>query len=81
MAYGGPCYAKDNNIEAGFASQKNFIGVYILKQSAFKMFVNELKNATHGKGVVRFTNPDKIDFDVIQKMLKTTYDTPDIICG
>ena len=81
MEYGGPCYAMNGNIEAGFASQKNFIGVYILKQSAFNKHIDELKNATHGKGVIRFPKPEKIDFNVIQKMLKATYEIPDVICG
>ena len=81
MEYGGPCYAKNNVIEAGFASQKHFIGVYFLKQTVFKKYVDEFKNVTYGKGVIRFTKPDKIDFKVIQKMLKANFDTTDVICG
>ncbi len=81
MAYGGPCYAKNNVIEAGFSSQKYFIGFYILKQEVFKQFVTELKGVTYGKGVIRFANPDTIDFKVVKKMLTVTYESNDIICG
>lgn len=80
MAYGGPCYAKNDNIEAGFGSQKNFIGIYILKQKAFKKYIDEFKNCTHGKGVIRFSKPEKIDFTLLQKMLKATYEMEDEIC-
>lgn len=80
MAYGGPCYAKEGNIEAGFGSQKHFIGVYILKQKAFNKYINEIKGATHGKGVIRFSKPENIEFPVIQKMLKAHYEMEDEIC-
>lgn len=33
MMYGGPCYSRNGEVEVGFASQKNFIGLYILRQS------------------------------------------------
>ncbi len=81
MVYGGPCYLKNGIVECGFANQKHFIGVYFLKQKIFNQFIGELKDVSYGKGVIRFTKPDKIDFNVIQKMLKGTYETPDIICG
>jgi uncharacterized protein YdhG (YjbR/CyaY superfamily) len=31
MRYGGPCYSRNGQVEVGFASQKNFIGLYILR--------------------------------------------------
>lgn len=31
MAYGGPCYSRNGEVEVGFGSQKNFIGLYILR--------------------------------------------------
>ena len=81
MLYGGPCYVKNNIVETGFASQKHFIGIYILKQDVMKKYKDELKDANIGKGVIRYTNPDKIDLDVIKKMLTGTYELVDSICG
>ncbi len=72
---------KKNIIEVGFSSQKHFIVLYILKQEVFNQFVNELKGVTFGKGVVRFTKPEQINFTVIKKMLAGTYLSKDIICG
>lgn len=81
MMYGGPCYVKNNIPEVGFASQKNFIGLYILKQDVMEKYKDELKGVSIGKGCIRFTKPDKIDFDVVQKMLKETFKSDNIICG
>lgn len=80
IMYGGPCYAKNNIPEAGFASQKNFIGFYILKKDVIDKYKGGLKNVSIGKGVIRFTNAKKIDFKVIQKMLKGTYESNNTIC-
>ncbi|MFI5150990.1 MAG: iron chaperone [Bacteroidia bacterium] len=81
MVYGGPAYERNGVVEAGFVSQKHFIGVYILKQHVFKKFIHELEGVTYGKGVIRFTNLDKINYQVIQKMLRATCESTDIICG
>ena len=81
MRYGGPCYEKNNITEAGFMNQKNYIGLYILKQEVMNKYKDEFKGVTMGKGVIRFTNPDKIDFAVVKKMLKGTYESVNAICG
>lgn len=31
MRYGGPCYSRNGEVEVGFASQQNFIALYILR--------------------------------------------------
>ena len=80
MLYGGPCYVKNNIPEAGFASQKNFIGLYILKQDVMEKYKGELKGVSIGKGCIRFTKPGKIDFAVVQKMLEGTFLSKSTIC-
>ena len=32
MEYGGPTHSRNGEVEVGFASQKNFIGLYILRR-------------------------------------------------
>jgi uncharacterized protein YdhG (YjbR/CyaY superfamily) len=65
MRYGAPCYEKNNIVEAGFASQKNFIGLHILKTDVMEQHRGELKGISVGKGCIRFTKPEKIDFSVV----------------
>ena len=82
MKYGGPCYEKNNIPEAGFASQKHFIGLYILKQDVMEKYKPLLKGKgiSIGKGCIRFSKPDKIDLEVVRKMLKGTFISKNTIC-
>jgi uncharacterized protein YdhG (YjbR/CyaY superfamily) len=81
MQYGMPCYEKNNIVEVSFASQKNNIALYILKQDVMEKYKPELKGISIGKGCIRFTKPDKIDFKVVKEMLNGTYLSENIICG
>lgn len=54
MAYGGPTYSRNGVVEAGFASQKHFIGLYILRTDVMKTHEHLLK----GKGVTFGATPN-----------------------
>jgi hypothetical protein len=43
MTYGGPCYSRNGEVEVGFASQKNFIGLYILRTDVMNAHRDQLK--------------------------------------
>jgi uncharacterized protein YdhG (YjbR/CyaY superfamily) len=81
MRYGMPSYERNNITEAGFASQKNSINIYILKTDVMNEYKHLLKGVSIGKGCLRFSRLEKIDFDVIQKMLTATYQSINSICG
>ena len=81
MCYGMPCYEKNGITEVSFASQKNTINLYILKQDVMDRYKAELKGVSTGKGCIRFTKVEKIDFDVVNKMLEGTYLSTQSICG
>jgi uncharacterized protein YdhG (YjbR/CyaY superfamily) len=80
MHYGGPCYEKNGIAEAGFMSQKNNIALYILKTDVMNKYKPLLKGISTGKGVIRYTNPAKIDLELIRKMLADTYASTNTIC-
>jgi uncharacterized protein YdhG (YjbR/CyaY superfamily) len=80
MAYGGPCYSRNGVAEVGFASQKNYIGLYILRQDALASQRRFLTGLSVGKGVIRYTRPDKIDFAVVERLLIATRDSAGEIC-
>ena len=67
MRYGGPCYSRNGVVEVGFASQKNFIGLYILRTDVMKTYKNllKIKGVSLGKGCIRYSKPEKIDFEVV----------------
>lgn len=83
MDYGGPCYSRNGEPEAGFASQKTFIGVYILRLDVLNAFREQLnvKGISVGKGVIRYSRPEHIDFELVESMLKANAASEGIICG
>jgi uncharacterized protein YdhG (YjbR/CyaY superfamily) len=80
MLYGGPCYVKNNIPEAGFMSQKHFIGLYILKKDVLDKYRDQLKGISVGKGCIRYTKPERIDFAIVQKLLAGTFKSKNTIC-
>jgi uncharacterized protein YdhG (YjbR/CyaY superfamily) len=83
MMYGGPCYSRNGEVEVGFASQKNFIGQYILRTDVMKAHrgLLKVKGVSLGKGVIRYSNPENIDFKVVEKLLTATQKSKGVICG
>ncbi|HLE56888.1 MAG TPA: DUF1801 domain-containing protein [Rhodothermia bacterium] len=82
MAYGGPSYSRNGEVEVGFASQKNFIGLYILRTDVMKTHRDQLKGkgVSIGKGAIRYSKPEKIDFGVVEKMLRATQASMGPVC-
>ena len=80
MAYGGPCYARKGKVEVGFASQKHFIGLYILRQDALETQRPNLTGLSVGKGCIRYSRPEKIDYAVVERLLVATRDSTGDIC-
>ncbi len=81
MAYGMPSYGKpDGEVEVAFASQKNYISLYILKQDGLDEFRDGLSGLCLGKGCIRYTKPEKIDFDIVQQLLAVTRDSEGEVC-
>jgi len=77
MDYGGPCYSREGVVEVGLASQKHFIGLYILRTDVMKTHKHllKVKGVTHGKGCIRYSKPEKIDFNVVESMLRATMES------
>ena len=57
--YCGACYSRNGEVEVGFASQKNFIGLYILRLDVLDAHRDlfTAKGVTLGKGVIRYSRP------------------------
>jgi uncharacterized protein YdhG (YjbR/CyaY superfamily) len=80
MQYGMPGYSRNGAVEVGFASQKNYIALYLLKQEVLDAHRHELAGIILGKGCIRYSRPAKIDFDLVQRMLEETCASPAPIC-
>ena len=82
MQYGGPVYSRNGVAEVGFMSQKHFIGLYILRTDVMKSHIDQLtgKGISHGKGCIRYSKPEHIDFKVVESMLKATVKSKGEVC-
>lgn len=80
MEYGMPGYKKNGVGEVGFASQKNYISLYILNEDVVQANRELLKGLSVGKGCIRFSNLKKMDMDVIRKLLVDTVKSEGISC-
>ena len=80
MRYGMPSYGKNEMVEVAFNSQKNYIALYILKTEVVKKHREDLKGISVGKGCIRYTKSEKIDFAVVRKMLSDTRSTDQPVC-
>src|SRR5215831_9242517 len=66
IEYGMPAYKRDGVVEISFASQKQYLALYVLRKDVLAEFRDSLGASSIGKGCVRFTKPDQIDFAVIE---------------
>ena len=80
MEYGMPSYSRGGTVEVAFASQKNYISVYILKEEVLNRHRPALKEHNLGKGCVRYSKPEKIDFDIVKQLLADTAASEVEIC-
>ena len=82
MEYGGPTYSRSGEVEVGFASQKNFIGLYILRTDVMNAYKEQLKGkgVSIGKGAIRYSKPERIDFKVVESMLRATQASTGPVC-
>jgi uncharacterized protein YdhG (YjbR/CyaY superfamily) len=82
MQYGGPVYRRNGVAEVGFASQKHFIGLYILRTDVMNAHADQLKGVgiSHGKGCIRYSKPERIDLKVVESLLRATVTSQGDVC-
>ena len=80
MQYGGPSYSRNGEVEVGFASQKHFIGLYILRTDVMNAHRDQLKGISVGKGAIRYSQPERINFGVVESMLRGTVKSTGPVC-
>ena len=82
MEYGMPSYSRNGEVEVAFASQKNYISLYILKQGVMEAHKEQLagKGISFGKGCIRYSKPERIDFMLVEQMLVATEKSDAPIC-
>jgi uncharacterized protein YdhG (YjbR/CyaY superfamily) len=72
MRFGMPTYDGDGKVFA-FASQKNYISVYVNDQDVVLKHKKELGKVNLGKNCIRYRQPDDIDFEALRKTIAEAY--------
>lgn len=80
MAYGMPTYQRGGTAEVAFASQKQYVSVYIMRTDVRDAFSRRLAGQDMGKGCLRFRRVEGIDFDLVRDLLKATAEAPGQVC-
>jgi uncharacterized protein YdhG (YjbR/CyaY superfamily) len=80
MQYGMPTYSKDGVAEIAFASQKQYISIYGMKQAALEPLRDDFVGAKIGKGCIRYTNPQKVNLDAVARLLRATVASDGKVC-
>jgi len=80
IEYGMPSYVRGGEVEIAFASQRNNIALYVLKKSVLDKFREHFPKSYIGKGCIRYPRPEKIDFDLVEKMIIESQKSDDRIC-
>jgi uncharacterized protein YdhG (YjbR/CyaY superfamily) len=78
MAYGMPVYTKNGVGGIAFASQRNYISLYIEPEvmDAQRPALAAAKIKA-GKSCINFTKPERIPFDIVQSLLVATVKSSD----
>ncbi|MFD7835041.1 DUF1801 domain-containing protein [Streptomyces sp. NPDC059761] len=80
MAYEMPAYERDGACEIAFAGRKQYISFHLMRSDVREAFEERLAEQDMGKGCLRFRRPERIDFDLLRDLLKTTAVRPGMIC-
>ncbi len=80
LRYGMPGYVRDDVVEVGFASQKQYISLYILRTDVLDAHRAMLAGLSLGKGCVRYRRPEQLDVSVVRDMLAMTASSRGRVC-
>lgn len=81
MEYRMPSYKRPGGeVEVAFASQASYIALYVLRKNVFDRFRDQLAAANLGKGCIRYSTPEKIDFELVRRLLAASAEADGPIC-
>ncbi|WP_030224672.1 DUF1801 domain-containing protein [Streptomyces sp. NRRL WC-3626] len=80
MAYGMPVYQRGGTAEIAFASQKQYISVYLMRGDVREAFAERLAEKDMGKACLRFRRPGSVDFELVRDLLRATAAAPGEVC-
>ena len=80
MAYRMPSYKRNGEVEVAFARQRQYLAIYILRTAVMDAHETDLAACDTGKGCVRFAKPEKVDFELVKRLLRETAASTGPVC-
>jgi uncharacterized protein YdhG (YjbR/CyaY superfamily) len=80
LRYGLPCYVRDGEAEIGFANQRRYVSLYVVRTDVMQAYRAALLGLSLGKGCVRYRRADQIDLEVVGAMLDMTAASRGPVC-
>jgi uncharacterized protein YdhG (YjbR/CyaY superfamily) len=80
MRYNMPSYERNGEVEIAFASNKQHIAFYLLKEPVLDEYRDRFPKSRIGKGCVRFSSPKQIDLSLIERMARDSVASDAPIC-
>jgi uncharacterized protein YdhG (YjbR/CyaY superfamily) len=69
MRYGMPAYSRDGITEISWASQRQYISLYVMRGDVLDAHRGRLAHLSTGKGCIRYRSPAAVDFAVVRSIL------------
>lgn len=69
VRYGMPSYSRDGTVEVAFANQKNYVSLYVMRESVLRANAHLLGGLPVGKGCIRYRRPEQLDPTVVRALL------------
>jgi uncharacterized protein YdhG (YjbR/CyaY superfamily) len=80
MSYGMPAYGRGGITEIAWASQKQYISLYVLRGDVLDAHRDQLAHLSVGKGCIRYRSPAAIDFAIIRSVLTAVASSRGRVC-
>jgi uncharacterized protein YdhG (YjbR/CyaY superfamily) len=80
IEYGMPSYSRDGEVVISFASQKQYISLYILRTDVIAAHRDQFDQLDLGKGCIRYRKPEDIDLDLVRSMLRQSARSDGPVC-
>ena len=72
IRHGMPAYVRDGEPELSFASQKQYLSLYVQRPEVLDRHRDELAHLDVGRSCIRYRRVDQIDHDLVRAMLDET---------
>jgi uncharacterized protein YdhG (YjbR/CyaY superfamily) len=69
MKYGMPTYSRDGAAEIAWASQEQYISLYVMRAEVLDAHRRQLAGPDVGKGCIRYRSRAAVNFTVVRSML------------